>query len=295
MKKWFGMIIFSICIILLGIVGMFFAENQKLEEDNNDNNNQTVIPSIYDMYNEEEMLFLNNLIGLPYYDESKIDRYLNYIEHETYSYEQIIRVVNTNNDLEYFVDAVEVNLEDDLLMLVNKYNKLPEDYAPTDLTTISTNYSYWGDLRSEANEAFLKMAKDASSEGLKIINTSPYRSYEHQNRLYNNYVKQDGVKEADTYSARPGYSEHQTGLALDVVTPSSTLNTFEKTAEFKWMKENSYKYGFILRYGEGMEYITGYMYEPWHYRYVGIEAAKEIYEKDLTFEEYYYYYVKPKN
>lgn len=295
MKKWISMIIFSVCIMGLGIIGIWFAKDEKSKEDTNLQGEETVIPSIYDTYNDEEMAFLNELMGIPYYDETKIERYLNYMNHETYSYEEIVRVVNTNNDLEYFVDATSASLEDDILILVNKYNKLSSDYVPSDLETISSNYSYWGDLRSEANDAFLKMVTDAAKEDLKIINTSPYRSYDHQNRLYTNYVKQDGVEEADTYSARPGYSEHQTGLAVDVVTPTSTLGTFENTKEFTWMKENSYKYGFILRYGKGMQYITGYMYEPWHYRYVGIDAAKIIYEENLTFEEYYYYYVKEKN
>ena len=260
-------------------------EGPKIEEPNEE-------PNIYASYNEEEMNYLNNLMGLKYYDETKIDRYLNYMNSDKYSYEEVIRVVNTNNDLEYFTDAVSANLEDDLLILVNKYNVLDENYKPDDLKKVNSNYSYWGELREEAADAFLTMAKAASKEGLKLINTSPFRSYELQTKLYEGYSKRDGKAAADRYSARPGFSEHQTGLATDIVTPTSTLNTFKDTKEFAWMQENSYKYGFILRYGKDMEYITGYNYEPWHYRYVGLEAAKIIYEEELTLEEYYYYYVK---
>lgn len=285
----------AILLLSVGVLSIFVFQNKKNKNEEQVPATKPSIPSIYDSYNEIEMNFLNELMGLSYYDEDKIERYLKYIDSEEYNYDEIIRVVNTNNDLEYFEDADNAELEDDILILVNKYNRLDSDYEPNDLETISTNYSYWGSLRKEANAAFMKMVTDAAKEGLKIINTSPYRSYDTQKKLYTNYVKQDGEKEADTYSARPGYSEHQTGLAVDVVTPTTTLGTFKNTKEFVWMKENSYKYGFILRYEEGMEYITGYMYEPWHYRYVGVEAAKVIYEENLTFEEYYYYYVKEQN
>lgn len=285
-------IIFLLLLCIGG--GVFFYQykfnNKKPEEPKTEEPNEE--PNIYASYNEEEMNYLNNLMGLKYYDETKIDRYLNYMNSDKYSYEEVIRVVNTNNDLEYFTDAVSANLEDDLLILVNKYNVLDENYKPDDLKKVNSNYSYWGELREEAADAFLTMAKAASKEGLKLINTSPFRSYELQTKLYEGYSKRDGKAAADRYSARPGFSEHQTGLATDIVTPTSTLNTFKDTKEFAWMQENSYKYGFILRYGKDMEYITGYNYEPWHYRYVGLEAAKIIYEEELTLEEYYYYYVK---
>lgn len=208
-------------------------EGPKIEEPNEE-------PNIYASYNEEEMNYLNNLMGLKYYDETKIDRYLNYMNSDKYSYEEVIRVVNTNNDLEYFTDAVSANLEDDLLILVNKYNVLDENYKPDDLKKVNSNYSYWGELREEAADAFLTMAKAASKEGLKLINTSPFRSYELQTKLYEGYSKRDGKAAADRYSARPGFSEHQTGLATDIVTPTSTLNTFKDTKEFAWMQENSY-------------------------------------------------------
>ena len=290
MKKSVILVIISIIILGLGLTGILLFNKKEVPVLNNQDD-EPVIPSIYESYNEEEMNFLNELMGLPYYSEDKIDRYLKYMESEKYNYEEIIRVVNTNNDLEYFEDAVSSDLGDGILILVNKYNKLDSSYEPSDLETVSNHYSYWGSLRKEANDAFLKMVKDAAKENLKIIN-SPYRSYEMQNKLYNGYVNSDGKEAADRYSARPGYSEHQTGLAVDVLTSTTDLSTFDTTKEFIWMKDNSYKYGYILRYGEGMEYITGYMYEPWHYRYVGVEAAKVIYEKNLTFEEYYYYYVK---
>ena len=107
--------------------------------------------------------------------------------------------------------------------------------------------------------------------------------------MYDRYVKRDGKKKADIYSARPGYSEHQTGLCTDINTVDSS---FANTKEAKWLADNSYKYGFILRFPKGKEDITGYKYEPWHYRYVGEETAKIIYDEDLTLEEYYAYYIE---
>ena len=130
------------------------------------------------------------------------------------------------------------------------------------------------------------MSKDAKEVGLNIIAVSTYRSYFYQQELYNNYVKTMGEKKALLASAKPGHSEHQTGLALDVMGSNGDYNKFENTPEFKWMRHNAYKYGFILRYPKGKEHITGFKYEPWHYRYVGKKIAKEIYENNITLEEY---------
>ena len=136
------------------------------------------------------------------------------------------------------------------------------------------------------------MYNDAAKNNLYLYISSPYRSYNRQNVLYNTYVKKDGESKADTYSARPGYSEHQTGLAFDLGTAENhDINEFVESKEFKWMKNNAHKYGFILRYPYGKKYITGYIYEPWHYRYVGIDAATYIYNNNITFEEYYAYFV----
>ena len=129
------------------------------------------------------------------------------------------------------------------------------------------------------------MVDAAKDDNIKLKSVSAYRSYSVQKSLYKSYVKRDGVKKADTYSARAGSSEHQTGLAVDINTASSRAN-FQNTKEYKWLINNSYKYGFIERYPKGKTNITGYKYEPWHYRYVGVEAASIIHEKGITFEEY---------
>lgn len=178
-------------------------------------------------------------------------------------------------------------------MLVNKEYPVDENYVPADL--VKLNYcaadrsAEWQVMTREAADAFNKMAGDALAEGYEIVATTAYRSYNFQNYLYNSYVEREGQAAADTFSARPGKSEHQTGLAADVTSASVNyrlISDFGDTEEGKWLAENCYKYGFIMRYQKGKEDITGYIYEPWHVRYVGQKAAKEIWERDLTLEEY---------
>ena len=130
------------------------------------------------------------------------------------------------------------------------------------------------------------MANAASSAGLSIRVVSGFRSYNTQNNLYNNYVNRDGRAAADTYSARPGHSEHQTGLAADI---NLVDDSFEYTSEGQWLNNNAYKYGFILRYPKGKTSETGYIYESWHYRYVGVDLATKLYNGGnwISLENYF--------
>lgn len=164
---------------------------------------------------------------------------------------------------------------DGVLMASKKY-PLPSTFAPGE--------------SKEAREAFGKMAAAAALEDYPLIAFSTYRSFEYQTDLYERYVARDGVEEADRYSARPGYSEHQTGLAFDIGEVNQEQHfasaSFGDTEAGRWIAENAHLYGFIMRYPEGKELITGYMYEAWHFRYVGVEMAKDIYETNGTLEEY---------
>ena len=171
-----------------------------------------------------------------------------------------------------------------ITVVVNKKHKLPSTYVPQ-LTTVSG-----GQLRTEAATAFNSLQSAAKAAGISnMIFVSGYRSYAKQEQLYNNYVAQDGQAAADTYSARPGFSEHQTGLAVDIGDGGSCdLETcFENTAAAKWAATNAYKYGFIIRYPKGKEATTGYQYEPWHLRYLGVGEATAVYNSGKTLEEYY--------
>ncbi|MBO5477436.1 MAG: D-alanyl-D-alanine carboxypeptidase family protein [Clostridia bacterium] len=155
------------------------------------------------------------------------------------------------------------------ILLVNKNHSIPASYAP------GLNQTVW--------EAFIELKEDAAIAGHDIQLLSGYRSYATQESLYNNYVATYGQEEADTFSAKPGTSEHQTGLAMDV---GWIDDAYGETASGKWLAENCHKYGFIIRYPKGKEDITGYKYEPWHIRYLGVDIATDVYQSGLCLEEY---------
>jgi len=174
----------------------------------------------------------------------------------------------------------------DGLLIVNKTYSLPSDYKPVNPSNEITTERCNDCLDKEVTKAFSLMQSDAVSVGLNIYIASGYRSYTYQETLYNNYTMVSGVDGADTYSARPGHSEHQTGLCFDL---NSVNDSFAYTNEGKWVNDNAYLYGFIIRYPKEKESITGYQYESWHLRYVGVELARELYNNGdwITLEEYY--------
>lgn len=262
MKKLF--IIFT--IILIGVLFFIFPKTNsksKVREKESDN-------------------------SYPFYKEENKERYLIYQEqNKNLKLEDIIIRVNLNLDKPFYTNTKETTNLNTNYLLVNKYNYLSSAYVPDNLEKL--NYCTGKEifLVKEARDNFVNMCSDMNKENLSIRAISGYRAYSYQENLYNNYVLKDGVEKADTYSARPGFSEHQTGLVVDVDNGKEYYENFENTDEFKWLKNNSYKYGFILRYPQKKESITGYSYESWHYRYVGYDIAKQIYEQDITFDEYY--------
>lgn len=269
-------IILILLIVFLAIGGLII--NQKNQETEEKQKKQT---------KEEQKI--EKLKSIPYYKKEYQKRYLEYQkENPNLSVENIVTYVNIGIDKPYYTNTKKAENLNTNLILVNKYNYLTEDYIPENLEPIDIAYARSGmQLVREAKEAFETLSEDAKKEGMNIIAMSSYRSYDYQVNLYNNYVATDGKEAADTYSARAGYSEHQTGLAVDVYNKVLPYTSFEETEEFNWMQENAYKYGFILRFPKDKVNITGYQYESWHYRYVGKEAAKYIHNHDLTLEEYY--------
>lgn len=171
----------------------------------------------------------------------------------------------------YSITTVEGVTYVDGILIANKTYALPETYAP-------------GGLTDETYAAFTKMQSAASAEGLYLFVKSGYRSFYDQRYIYNGYAESDGAAAADRYSARAGHSEHQSGMAIDV---NSTASSFADTPEGVWLKNNCHKYGFIIRYPDGKEHITGYMYEPWHVRYVGVDLAGAVTDSGLCLEEYF--------
>ncbi|MEK4487459.1 M15 family metallopeptidase [Psychrobacillus sp. FSL H8-0484] len=163
------------------------------------------------------------------------------------------------------------------VLIASKKYPLPSTYAPGE--------------NKEAREAFERMAAEAALSGYELVAFSSYRSFDYQIQLYERYVNNDGQEEADRYSARPGYSEHQTGLAFDIgeklFEEHFARVSFGETEAGKWVAANAHKYGFVMRYPNGKEKITGYMYEPWHFRYIGEDLAPKVYEAGITLEEYF--------
>ena len=254
-KVWpIVLLIISVLIILVGILTYIFF----MGDDKNNTNNEPIKENIDNTENvPKEDDNVDKLKKEYYFIEKNLDRYLNYLKmHPEKDMTEIVRCVNANIDYEFYTNTVNSNTDDDILLIVNKYHKLSSNYVPK-LVEMDDKYNH--------------------NKGYRMMHPT----------------KNHGKDAADTFSARPGYSEHQTGLTTDINTSSSKAN-FENSKEYAWLIKNSYKYGFILRYPKDKEYLTGYKYEPWHYRYVGKDVAKYIYENDITYEEYYAYFIDNK-
>lgn len=179
--------------------------------------------------------------------------------------------------------------------IVNKTRPVGESYRPDDLVTpnvsLNTQKSQEeNQIRSQVAMPLQRLFEATQQEGIQLFLASGYRSFSLQQTYYNNYVRTSGQVEADRFSARPGTSEHQTGLSLDVATSDRVHyldQAFGEDAAGKWIKTHAHEYGFIVRYPEGKEAITGYLYEPWHLRYVGTDLANELYRNNQTMEEFF--------
>ena len=280
-------IILSSIVVIIFIVLMIFLFNTNSKNKDIDNVKEK---ETTEKVKEKED---NEFSKLSYYKEENLDRYKAYQSNNSdLSIEDIVTRVNLNLDKNPYTDTIpSTNLNTNYL-LVNKFNYLDSSYIPNNLELLDNSYAKSGIyLVKEAKDNIERLIGDAKSDGMNIRVISAYRSYTYQENLYNNYVKNDGVENADTYSARPGYSEHQTGLVVDVTKAYDDFNNFENTDEYNWMKENASNYGFILRYPKDKENITTYSFEAWHYRYVGVELAKKIKASNLTFDEYYTRYL----
>ena len=251
--------------------------------------------SIDDILNHPYHKDLASFLKEKYFIYDNLERYLAYKDRNNkLTNSEVVSLVNVNRDKEYYENVKKTDISKENLMLVNKYYALDKDFAFDDLVEVSIQHCYGNQkIRKEVYEKFKQMFNDAKKENLTIIINSSYRTYEYQENLWNNYARAHDEAWADSYAARKGHSEHQTGLTIDVTTYGvKEQEDFETTDEFRWMRENAHKYGFILRYPKNQENITGYSYESWHYRYVGVDMATKIYEEGITFDEYYAFYLE---
>lgn len=225
----------------------------------------------------------------------KFQRYIHFhANNPSYSMQEVLYRVNLDLDFSFYENITTIEQPYELSVLVNKYYQLPSNFQQQNLVTMERKYTNGGGqflMEGEAYEKYVEMSEAARSAGVSMYVVSAYRTEDYQNNLYYSKIRKGGKVYADNYSARAGHSEHQTGLAVDI---NSTYVSFEYSAAFKWLQQHAHEYGYILRYPRGKEWITGYAYEPWHYRYVGTEAAKIIYEEGITYEEYYVKYVAAK-
>ena len=202
---------------------------------------------------------------------------------------------NSNDNNDDTSNDTGDNSDDDptITALVNKEHSLEDNYAPDDLVTVDVptvlENPEVNQLREVAADALKEMFDEAKESGIYLHARSGYRSYETQVQLFQNYVEQHGEEAANRYSAKPGQSEHQTGLVMDVTSESMDFQldeSFDETEEGKWLRDHAHEYGFIIRYPKDGEDMTGYMYEPWHIRYLGVDMATNVYESGLTYEQY---------
>jgi D-alanyl-D-alanine carboxypeptidase len=228
----------------------------------------------------------SDISSLWYFNSSNSERYL---AMETrmpeIDMEDIVWMVEANLDKQPYSGIDIASAPESLTTLVNKYFSLPDGFSAPELVEIDNTM-----LRKDAAEAMVEMIKDAAKEGHRLWVQSGYRSYAVQDSLYQQYSQSDGIEGADTYSARPGHSEHQTGLAADL---NTITDAFGELPEGRWVAENSLKYGYIMRYTKENTDITLYKPEPWHFRYIGKEAAALYKTKGiLSYEEFWIKYVK---
>lgn len=263
--------LFSLTIFILLIVGVFVFRSKTISSPVDSSHiDDSYIVSNEDKPNERE------------------------VEDEYIPEEEVVEDLLAGTSFADDEGRVIVKNTDNILVLVNKNRNLPSDYVPEDLVVPNVRFPFEEfhekkQMRREAAEALEELFSAAEEEGIYLFAISGYRSYARQKYLFDVRAERDGFEAANKLMAYPGQSEHQTGLAMDVSCQSLGFDlneNFGQTVEGLWLKENAHKFGFIIRYQKDKVDITGYSYEPWHIRYVGKDAAKEIYEKNITLEEY---------
>lgn len=311
MKKYIGMIALGFLIILSGCsqtetdergckntVAVEQAEKLLVEdkkqvycEIDTDKHLGEATMFVKENYDAER---ITQFLELPYYNEENTKRYIAYDDKKS-KVEDIVTKVNIGLDQPYFTDVDIIKDLDDDLMLINKYHRLPDDYTPDNLVetpsacVIGEDYSCQTEkqyLKKNVADAFAKLVEAGKTKGIQIKAIASYRSFSYQQTLYNYYANSEGKEYADKYYARPGQSEHNSALTVDVTLNDANFNEIEITKDYPWLLENMANYGFILRYPEDKVDITGYQYESWHLRYVGEKVAQEITKQGITFDEY---------
>lgn len=306
MKKFVIFAVF-LSLICIGIIGIMILINSRIKEAAQAEDYE-IGSNIDDSYQDEDEDDYNN-------DSNEDDVDDNEDNNEDEINEDKDEIIGSNSSALHINKSIEevieqvgedvynfeqdelapIQNEESLYVLVNKKNTLSNTYEPSDLTVPNVEFSFEGNdqkkqMRKIAANALEKLVNGASEDGLRLVAVSGYRSYSRQSSIYQGNVNRMGEEAANMVSAKPGQSEHQTGLAMDVSCESigySLNDSLGDLPEGKWLAGNAHKYGFIIRYPKNKTDITGYSYEPWHVRYVGEELATYLYENDLTLDEFY--------
>ncbi len=239
---------------------------------------------------------IQTITSLSNYHPENAKRYATYTKVK--NLKKRVLQVNCDMDLEPYSQTTIITDDSDMTLLVNKFYALPEGYVPSDLVPVEEYACVQGEdyscqtvdqieLRQEVYKAYLKFCKAAQKENINIRAIAGYRSYDYQKGLWDYYASTNGEEYADTYYARPGQSEHNSGLSVDITFNGYNFNEIENYDGYDWILKNMHKYGFILRYPEDKVDVTRYGYESWHIRYVGKKAATTIYKNNWTLEEYH--------
>lgn len=240
-------------------------------------------------YNKNIILFIKE----KYFIYKNLSKYLEYKDkNKDDTFTHIVAIVNTEADVEWLDNEKETDTSKNELMLVNRLYGLSKDYEPDDIIDVPVSISYSGVKISKSIlsniEELISAAKD---EGYIFVLSDGYRSYADQEKMFNNYKNSYGYEEADKNVARPGHSEYQTGISFQIVPYNKVFDKPRESEEYKWLKDNAYKYGFIFRYPEDKKDITLFDSYTWRLRFVGTTAASIIESEKISFEEYYAYFV----
>ena len=305
--NYFRFFIFIVILvsIICGIVYFIKDKNYKesyeyklIQKGYNENEIKTILEK-YDKdrinylldveYNEHILPFMNE----KYYIHSKLNDYLSYkSDNKKSEYADIVALVNVEMHIDWLDNMKETDISKNELMLVNRVYGLSEEFVPSDLVEVPTQYAYSGKkLSQRVLDEVIKLIDDAKNHGYTFVISDGYRSYKEQKDIYDSYADYYGLSETDTFVARPGHSEYQTGLSFDLKPYNKIIEDVSINEEYLWLRENAHKYGFIFRFEKEDTHLTGFPSSDWRLRYVGKEAATIIKNEGICFDLYYAYYV----
>lgn len=252
------------------------------------NNNQ--IDKILNIEYDKDIV---ELLKEKYFLIKNLDKYLEYKKkNKTKSYKDIIAIINTEANVDWMENEKQTDTSLKHLMLVNRLYGLEKSFEVEDIIDVPSKYAYNGvKISNSILDKIIDMINDASNEGYTFVLSDGYRSYEEQEKIYDNYKKAYGQRQADINVARPGHSEYETGISFNIVPYNKIYNSPKESNEYKWLYDNAYKYGFIFRYQEDKKELTGFEEFTWRLRYVGSEASNLIKSENICFEEYYAYFI----